>query len=348
LDIATFASNTNTPVYYTSTSLNDWNLGGILFSGTPGPITIQSGTTGTGTRRIYFTAGGSGILMDTTVTSSMTFARTGISSGASGDVLFTNNATDSTAILSMATSFLSLAPAASTLVLGGTNTGLNVMGNTISKSGAGSLSITKNDSGTWILNSGSTPNNYDGATTVNAGLLGLGSSTALNGSSSLIFNGGGIASSGASPRTFSTTLNGTLDLTGGTRTITLNNSATLGGVISNGGLTLASSSASRSLTLGTANTYSGPTAINSGTLTVTGSAPNTSSVSVAGGAFLGGNGSLGGPTTLSSGAGLRAKISDRSRRNRLRRPELGQPERRFRPHESGPRHHRPRQLHRGR
>ena len=322
-DIATFTINTNTPVYYTSVSPNDWNLAGILFSGTPGAITIQSGTTGTGTRRIYFTAGGSGIVMDTTVASSMTFARTGISSGASGNVLFTNNATLSSAILNMTGTFNSLAPAASTLVLGGTNTGLNVIAGAISNTGTGvaALSVTKNDAGTWVIGNATTTNSYSGNTTINAGILGLAVSNALS-SGTLTINGGALASAGASARTPTNnitvggnfalgglgkdiTLNGTMDLGGSARTLTLNNSATIGGVISNGGLTLSSGVSTRTLTLNATNTYSGATSVSSGTLLVNGSLSGSTSVSVASGATIGGDGAITNSLTVNNGASLR-------------------------------------------
>lgn len=305
-DVATFISNTNSPLIYTSTSPADVNLGGILFSGTAGAITFQSGSTGSGTRRIYLTAGGSGVVMDTTVTSTMTFARTGISSGASGDVYFTNNASTSSAILNMASTFNSLAPAASTLVLGGTNTGLNAMGNIISNTGGATLSLTKSGSGTWILNAANT---HTGTTTLNDGILGLGSSSALS-SGTLQINGGTLASAGAAARTITNnitaggnfalggltanaiTLNGTLDLGSAVRTISLGNSATIGGVVSNGGLTIASGLPSRSLTLDGTNTYSGATLVSSGTLLVNGALSNSSTVTVSPGATIGGDGSI--------------------------------------------------------
>lgn len=59
------------------------------------------------------------------------------------------------------------------------------------------------------------------------------------------------------------------------------------------------------------NNYSGPTAVNAGTLLIDGN--NTAAkgaVSVVSGAFLGGNGVCGGAVTLSSGGGLATKISD--------------------------------------
>lgn len=318
LDIATFDINTNTPVYYTSTSPNDWNLGGILFSGTPGPITIQSGTTGTGTRRIYFTAGGTGIVMDSSVTSTMTFARTGISSGASGDVLYTNNATESAAILNMASTFNSLASSASTLVLGGTNTGLNAMGGIISNTGGAALSIRKDGAGTWTLNAANT---YTGTTTLNAGRLGLGSSSSLS-TGTLLINGGSLASAGASARTPANniivggdfalgglgqniTLNGTMNLGAAIRMITLDNSAIINGVISNGGLTVASSVATRTLTLAATNTYSDATLVSSGTLVVNGALSGSSSTTVSSGATIGGDGSIANSLTVNSGASLR-------------------------------------------
>lgn len=69
-----------------------------------------------------------------------------------------------------------------------------------------------------------------------------------------------------------------------------------GGLVKNG---------AGSVTLSGANTYTGPTAVNSGTFLVTGSLANTT-VTVAGGATLGGSGTLGGLTTFADGAHLAA------------------------------------------
>ncbi|MEI7683584.1 MAG: hypothetical protein WCL32_01050, partial [Planctomycetota bacterium] len=49
-------------------------------------------------------------------------------------------------------------------------------------------------------------------------------------------------------------------------TVTLNNSATFGGVVSNGGLTVASSTTGKVLTLNATNSYAGNTSVSGGTL----------------------------------------------------------------------------------
>lgn len=78
-----------------------------------------------------------------------------------------------------------------------------------------------------------------------------------------------------------------MNLGGATRQITLENSATIGGVVSNGALTLNASDSSRILTLSNSNTYTGETTVESGTLRVSGTgALGASNVTVASGAFL--------------------------------------------------------------
>lgn len=125
-------------------------------------------------------------------------------------------------------------------------------------------------------------NTYSGGTTLQGGILGLRNSSAL-GSGALTINGGTLASV-ISPRTLTNnvtvggdfslggqgsaiTLNGTMNFGGATRTINLENSAAVGGVISNGGLNL-TGDVSRSLTLDAANTYTGDTTVSSGTLII--------------------------------------------------------------------------------
>jgi len=186
---------------------------------------------------------------------------------------------------------------------------------------SGTRSLTKTGAGTLLLGSA---NSYTGGTTLTAGTLGLGSSTALS-SGGLTINGGRLASI-VSARTItnavtvggnftlgglsnSITLNGTMDLGGATRTITLDNSATIGGIISNGGLTLSSSSPTRSLTLNSSHTYSGATLVSSGTLLVNGALANSSSVSVSSQATMGGDGSIASALTVNSGGFLQPGIT---------------------------------------
>jgi autotransporter-associated beta strand protein len=153
---------------------------------------------------------------------------------------------------------------------------------------------------------------YTGGTTLEQGTLQVRSGSAL-GTGGLTINGGTLASI-ISPRTLSNsvtvggnftlggsgqaiTLNGGLDLGGGTRVITTANSATLGGVISNGGITKQGAAA---LVLNANNTYTGATTVSAGSLIVNGNQSAASGIlTVSSGATLGGSGTIGGATTIS-------------------------------------------------
>ena len=156
-------------------------------------------------------------------------------------------------------------------------------GTTAANSGVltGALSLEKTGSGTQVLGDANT---FSGGTTLTAGTLGLGSGTAL-GAGGLTINGGTLAAITVARNVannltvggdftlggqgFSTTFNGTVDLGGATRSITLANTATINGVISNGGLSLSiSAGGSKTLILSGTNTFTGGTTISSGTLQV--------------------------------------------------------------------------------
>lgn len=322
-DVATF-SGSGGVVNITGTA--DLNVGGIIFTGTPESYVIQSGNTGTGSKRIYLTVGGS-VTMDSTVEKPQLISRTGIS-GATGILTFENNALLPAATLINDKTVSCKTTGASEVILSGSNTGDNKIGSYFDQSGTGILSVTKSGSGTWTI-SGSAPSTptdvrYTGATTLNSGILGLASSGAM-GSSVLTINGGTLAAAGAASRAPTNNvvvagnfgiggmgqdldLQGTVDLGGATRNVALmGNRATMSGVVSNGGLTLASSNVDRSLTLSATNSYIGATTVSGGTLVVNGSI--SSATTVQSGARLGGNGSVGGAVTLESGGGLQAKIT---------------------------------------
>ena len=83
-----------------------------------------------------------------------------------------------------------------TLILGGTNTGLNTLASAIGNNGIAAVSLTKQDAGTWILTG---TNTYSGITSLNAGVLRLDSTNALpggitntGGTGALSFNGGAL------------------------------------------------------------------------------------------------------------------------------------------------------------
>ena len=159
-------------------------------------------------------------------------------------------------------------------------------------------------------------NNYVGGWSVDAGTLKLGSSTSLGAVASTFVN-------------FGAGSTGRLQLNGNSATIVgLNSNASVGSpVVENGAggavtLTVNNASASAfagtlrdgdagtlsltkggvgTLTLGGANTYTGPTVVNGGLLAVTGTTTAAGGVSVAGGGALGGSGLIGGAVTIASG-----------------------------------------------
>jgi len=182
--------------------------------------------------------------------------------------------------------------------IGGQNTTIGVIGD---GSNGGKLAVVKNGVGLWTLNGNNT---FTGGLTVNAGTIryfgagnnsfGMGTVTIADGVSFQKANSSAVIIDNAMTvngnfRFFGNDVgndwSGTMDLAGGTRTITADADLTISGVISNGGLTKAGTDI---LTLSNTNTYTGATTVSAGTLTVTGTGSiNTSSgVSVANSATL--------------------------------------------------------------
>jgi fibronectin-binding autotransporter adhesin len=185
-----------------------------------------------------------------------------------------------------------------TIALGGTNTGNNTMGGTISDDGTGQTILAKNDSGTWVLTGNNT---YTGNTVVNDGTLvvGNGGTNGNAGSGNVIV--ANAASTLAVDRSDAFNFNGTLSGPGafeqrgsGTTVLTETGSSIGAARISGGTLqvngTLASSTLAMSNT--SALTVSG-TVDNSGNpLALTGDAGN-STINVNAGGALSANGNLG-------------------------------------------------------
>jgi fibronectin-binding autotransporter adhesin len=132
---------------------------------------------------------------------------------------------------------------------------------------------------------GTADNTFSGGTTINAGELQISDSQAL-GTGGVFLNGGALTARGgsrspANPVTIGgpfilnggngggnlLTLSGSVNLSGSTRTVTVDatGGAVLSGVISNGGLTKAGGA---TLTISGANNFSGDTRIAAGTLTL--------------------------------------------------------------------------------
>ncbi len=229
---------------------------------------------------------------------------------ASGEFLIATNQASSGSSVGVTSGTLTIDPDA-VLVINDSNSG------TSGSTATASMSI----SGGTVT----APTIYFGDPT-SANAFGAGSSgtLTLSGTGTLYVGAGGIVDGTNAPLTVAVNLNGgTLGATaawssslamglGGAVTIQAANASataeniTLNGVLSGTG-SLTKTGAGM-LLLSNANTYTGATAVNAGTLSVTGSLANTA-VTVASGATLTGTGTIGGLTTVSSGGILAAGTS---------------------------------------
>jgi autotransporter-associated beta strand protein len=142
-------------------------------------------------------------------------------------------------------------------------------GKTLTYSGiaAGTGSLTKTDTGTLVLGGG---NSYSGTTTISAGTLSIAADSNLGAApgsatpGSLILNGGTLAT------TATLTLNAnrgiSLGASGGTIDVASRTTLTYGGIVAGAGNLTTTDDGT--LVLGGANTYTGTTTINGGTLSI--------------------------------------------------------------------------------
>ena len=178
------------------------------------------------------------------------------------------------------------------LTLGGTNTGANTISGAIANTGSGinlkTISVVKQEAGTWILSSS---NAYTGGTTLINGVLRAGHNNAF-GTGTLTLSGGTLASDGATARTLTNavtlsgvaqvtltestigtgdlTLSGPVTTTGAiNRTLLVNQLATISGLVDGSSGALFKSGTGTLVMANTANTFSGGFGINSGTVQVT-------------------------------------------------------------------------------
>jgi autotransporter-associated beta strand protein len=201
--------------------------------------TIQIGATTSAGTLLYT---GSGHSTDRVVNLVGTTGGATLDASGSGALVFSN-------------AFTATGAGAKTLTLTGTNTADNRIGGAIvNNSGANTTSLTKDGTGKWVL---SGANTYTGNTTINGGTLQIGSggstgslstSSALNNNGTLVFNRSNAITQGTD---FASVIAGT------------------GNVIKNG---------SGTLTLSGANTYTGTTTIEAGTLQI-GSGGSTGTLS---------------------------------------------------------------------
>ncbi len=180
-----------------------------------------------------------------------------------------------------------------TLILTGSNTGNNTLASFIGNNGVGaSVNVTKNGLGTWVLTG---ENTFSGTTTLNAGILSVGS-LALNSSvlssnlgggtgsvTALTFGGGTLQYTGANQtvsRSFTILAGttGTFDVTQSGTTLTYAGGGTGGGagVATTGGLT---KTGAGTLAFTGTNFYTGTTTISAGTLELGSSSGKLSSSS---------------------------------------------------------------------
>jgi fibronectin-binding autotransporter adhesin len=258
----------------TSTDIANRNIGGIIFSNTSAfGYTLSSGNLLLSNGGVIQTATNNGAHTDT-ISSAIAIQ------GVGGSGAFTAGATSASSLLSIgAVTGVSTAGSTTTLTLNGDNTGANAVTGVIGNGSAGgTLAVVKSGNGVWVL---SGANTFTGGVTLNSGTLRAGNAAAL-GTGTLTFGGGSLSSNsttaytltntmaftgnatlGDTTNTGALTLSGNADLGGATRTLTVLSTATFGGVVSNGGLT---KDGAGTFVLNAANTFTGTTAVNRGTL----------------------------------------------------------------------------------
>jgi autotransporter-associated beta strand protein len=141
-----------------------------------------------------------------------------------------------------------------TLVLGGTNTGANIVASVIGNNGTGNVTLTKQHAGTWVL---SGTNTYAGATSIAGGTLTLSDAGSVNNSSDITVNGSGaklLQNSSVAVTPTVTLTQGTVTGNGFLNTVTVG--AGTGGIITNN-----NGVAGAALTIGTLN-FSGAATVN--------------------------------------------------------------------------------------
>jgi fibronectin-binding autotransporter adhesin len=221
-----------------------------------------------------------------------------------------------------------------TLALGGTNTGLNIMGGTIIDQNAttGKTTLAKNDSGTWVLTGN---NSYSGNSVINDGNLiignggtsgnaGTGNVVVVNSTSTLSFNrsdtfnfAGNLSGAGniAQIGTGTTRLTSAIDSSiGGTTRVDAGMLELATNLTSGGGTTVNAGTlqvdAGKGLTTPTLAMNAGSTLNVNGTVQAAGAAPvsitgdgGASTINVNSGGTLRGNGDLGGGSDVINVAG---------------------------------------------
>ena len=278
-DIATFNSAT---YLFQPTAVNSYFLGGLVFDSSNGGTTI---TTGTGNNRLNI--GSSGIQMNSG-TGAVNIGALGV--GTQGVNMAANQswANNSSSLLTVNRAAVDDGAAAGTytLTINGSGSGGVTMANGFSDIGSNPDAtrffalVIDSTGGNTTISGAST---YTGGTTLTRGNLLLGNNASL-GTGAVALNGGKISSfsTGSQVPTNNITIGGnvtlgdavnngkltfagTIGLGGDTRTLTTESDVVFSNIVSNGGITK-TGTGQLTLTGGSANTYSGTTAVNDGTL----------------------------------------------------------------------------------
>jgi fibronectin-binding autotransporter adhesin len=283
LTISTFVATTGTP--------------GTIVSSPFGRGAIVVGQAATDHAGIYFhTAAGNTVMNDIVLNTALGTDRAGIRSDTT-DITLAGKITANLADVAFSTNGFG------SFNLTGRVTGAN--GLLLHNQFGANITVTLN-------NQTGSPNDYQGVTTLQGtkGQINLGAPEQIpNGvNASGVLNNGTINLAG-----FSETINGldgtgTVDGGGGSPIFSVgdnNSSGNFTGVISNSlGVLSLNKIGTGAQSLGGANTYTGATNINAGKLFVNGSLDAASSVTVFGGATLGGIGSVGGGVTVNGGGSI--------------------------------------------
>lgn len=287
--------------YSGTTTIN--NNGGTLRindAGTlgSGAVTVSTSGTNTGTLELALTGtnnitntfngfasanslatGGNAQIRNTSGTNTISSDLTVTSTGGAGLNVESNGG-----LLTLSGTITHTIASGRTLSLGGSGDGV-VSGAIINNiTGDVGLALNKSGTGTWTLTNNS--NSYTGATTISDGTLQLGNATStgnLSGTSSITVTGA----------TSTLAVNRSNEFS---QAVDLNNKVITG----TGGFT---QSGGGTTTLSLANSYTGTTTVNAGTLAVGvgGSGSITSNVTVNSGGTLGGSGTITGTVTVKSG-----------------------------------------------
>lgn len=205
-----------------------------------------------------------------------------------------------------------------TVTFSGTGSGITSLNdltdNIVIGTGTGPMAVVINTGSATITQLDSITNSFSGGATLTRGILAVSSGAApiAFGTQPLIVNGGVIAAKGSSARGLTnglvvggdfglggqnaaTTLSGTVNLGGATRTLTVLSDGTMSGAISNGGLSV--NATGGILTLDVANTYAAGTTLTTGTLALgSSSALGSGTLTINGGVVA----SVGSPRTPSN------------------------------------------------